>query len=138
MYGVGNNSYKAAGELAGLNTLVDRFYHYMCTLPEAQSIRKMHSDDLTLSKQKLSYFLSGWLGGPKIYAEHFGNINIPKDHSHLPVNESAKNAWLLCMQKAVDEQPYDAAFKIYLMAQFAIPAERIKQVAVQKQQTTAL
>lgn len=128
MYGIGDNSYKAAGELNGITALVGLFYKNMDKLPEAKIIRAMHSDNLSLSKQKLSYFLSGWLGGPKLYTEHFGSINIPKDHSHLPVDANARDAWLLCMQKAVNEQPYAQDFKEYLMAQLNVPAERITQV----------
>lgn len=37
------------------------------------------------------------------------------------------DAWMLCMQKAVAEQPYEESFKHYLLAQLAVPAERIRQ-----------
>jgi hemoglobin len=36
-YGVKDNSYKAAGELAGLTKLVDSFYDFIEALPEAGS-----------------------------------------------------------------------------------------------------
>ena len=32
---------------------------------------------------------------------------------------------MLCMQKAVDEQPYEESFKVYLIEQLRVPAERI-------------
>lgn len=128
MYGINDNSYKAAGELEGITKLVELFYKNMNELPEAKLIRAMHSNNLSLSKQKLSYFLSGWLGGPKLYAKNFGEINIPKAHKHLAVDAHARDAWLLCMQKAINKQPYTADFKEYLMAQLKIPAERITQV----------
>lgn len=125
-YGVGDCSYKAAGEISGLIRLVDSFYNFMDSLPEAKGIRDMHRDDLILSRQKLAYFLSGWLGGPKLYSEHFGSINIPSVHRHLSIGHEESEAWIICMQKAVAEQPYDAGFKLYLIAQLRIPAERIK------------
>ncbi|GAA6186150.1 group II truncated hemoglobin [Aliiglaciecola sp. NS0011-25] len=128
-YGVGNNSYLMAGELPGITKLVDAFYENMTVLGEAQKIRNMHSNDLTESRKKLTYFLSGWLGGPKLYAEHYGAINIPFAHRHLSVGVEERDAWLLCMQKAVDEQPYEASFKVYLMEQLRIPAERIRVVS---------
>lgn len=127
-YGKDDCSYKAAGELSGLIKLVDCFYHYMDTLPDAQHIRSMHSDDLTITKQKLAYFLSGWMGGPKLYAEHFKAIPIPSAHKHLPIGVGESDAWLLCMQKAVDAQPYDPEFKMYLIAQLRVPAQRITEV----------
>jgi hemoglobin len=124
-FGVGDNSYNAAGGLTGLTALVDSFYQYMDSLPEAQSIRVMHQSDLTESRKKLTYFLSGWLGGPKLYSKNFGSIAIPKAHRHLPIGRAEVESWILCMQKAVDEQPYEESFKIYLIEQLRVPAERI-------------
>jgi len=124
-YGDGDTSYQAAGELKGITKLVNAFYDYMETLPEAKTIREMHRPDLTESRQKLAYFLSGWLGGPRMYREHYGPIAIPPAHSHLPIGRDEVEAWLLCMQKAVDEQPYANTFKTYLIEQLRVPAERI-------------
>ena len=84
-YGVGDCSYKMAGELSGITQLVNAFYDNMDALKEAENIRSMHSKDLSASRKKLTYFLSGWLGGPKLYAENFGSINIPQAHKHLHV-----------------------------------------------------
>ena len=111
-YGVGDNSYRAAGGLAGITQLVDDFYQNMDEFSEATKIRDMHTKDLTISRKKLTYFLSGWLGGPKLYAEHYGGINIPQAHKHLTVGVDERDAWLNCMQKAVDIQPYTESFKI--------------------------
>jgi len=77
----------------------------------------------------LGVFGVGVLGGPKLYAEHFGSINIPQAHKHLNVGIEQSDAWLLCMQKAVDGQPYEASFKIYLMQQLRVPADRIRMVS---------
>jgi len=101
----------------------------MAVLPQAKNIKEMHSPDLSESRTKLSYFLSGWLGGPKLYAQHYGSINIPLAHKHLSVGTKESEAWLLCMQKAIDKQPYEQSFKIYLMAQLRVPADRIRMVS---------
>jgi hemoglobin len=127
-YGVGDASYQAAGGLSGLTNLVDSFYDNMDSLPEARTIRQMHQADLTEVRKKLTYFLSGWLGGPRIYQETFGSIRIPMAHQHLSIGRHETEAWLLCMQKAVDDQPYSEPFKIYLMQQLRVPAERILSV----------
>lgn len=127
-YGVGDNSYKAAGELAGLTLLVDDFYTNMSTLPQAKRILAMHASDLSESRTKLTYFLSGWLGGPRLYSQHFGGISIPQSHKHLPIGEAESEAWLTCMQKAIRKQPYEEAFKVYLITQLRVPAERIRSV----------
>ncbi|PCK06936.1 MAG: globin [Alteromonadaceae bacterium] len=125
-YGVGDNSYKMAGELPGIAALVDEFYSNMSAFSESKKIRSMHPKDLSVSRQKLSYFLSAWLGGPKLYSQHFGSISIPFAHKHLSVGVEERDAWLLCMQKAVEVQAFEAPFKVYLMEQLAVPAERIR------------
>ncbi len=126
-YGIEDNSYKAAGGIEGLTKLVDTFYHYVDTLPDASIIRVMYPKDLTISKQKLAYFLSGWLGGPRLYKEHYGSISIPGIHSHMKIGTQERDAWLFCMKKAVDEQTFADSFKTYLLEQLFIPAERIRQ-----------
>ena len=125
-YGKGDATYQAAGGLPGITLLVDKFYDYMDELPEARTLRDMHTEDLTLSRTKLTCFLSGWMGGPKLYAQQFGSIRIPVAHAHLPVDHASKEAWLLCMEKAAQDCGYDQSLIDYLIAQLAIPAESIR------------
>ncbi|WP_370980393.1 group II truncated hemoglobin [Agaribacterium sp. ZY112] len=127
-FGTLDASYQAAGQLEGIIKLVDAFYDYMERLPEAAEIRAMHREDLSDSRKKLSYFLSGWLGGPKLYKEHFGGISIPQVHSHLKVGAEQRNAWMLCMKHALKDQDYSDDFKKYMFEQLSVPAERIRQV----------
>jgi len=128
VYGVEDASYQAAGQLEGITKLVSAFYDYMDRLPEAKIIRKMHPSDLTLSKDKLTLFLSGWLGGPRLYSQKYQPISIPQVHRHLAVESKERDAWLLCMHKAAQDQPYPDSFKKYLLEQLFVPAERIRQV----------
>jgi hemoglobin len=132
-YGQADATYQAAGELEGITKLVDFFYDFMDTLPEALTIRAMHPDDLTLSRQKLAYFLSGWMGGPRLYAEHFGSIGIPRVHMHLTIESEERDAWMLCMDKALGKMNYPETLKAYLMEQLFRPAEMIRQTSQNKQ-----
>ena len=126
-YGTDDNSYQAAGELPGLTNLCDEFYRIMASSAEARVIYAMHPGDDILSSKKLAYFLSGWLGGPKLYRENFGAINIPCAHAHLPISTSEHDAWINCMLSAAAMQPYADDFKIYLIEQLKVPAGRILQ-----------
>lgn len=127
-FGFADTSYQAAGGYEGVRHLVDCFYQAMEAAkdPDTVNILEMHPSDLTLSRDKLTCFLVGWMGGPKEYAERYGPINIPRVHQHLTIGHAEKNAWLKCMQIAVDMQPYSTEFKQYLMTQLAFPAERIR------------
>ena len=125
-YDNGMNAYQAAGELAGITSLVDVFYSNMDTFPEARVIRTMHPDDLTESRKKLTYFLCGVLGGPRLYIDHYGGINLPDFHRQFPIGTGERDAWMFCMQQAIAVQPYEASFKEFLVARLSIPAERIR------------
>lgn len=125
LYGFSDTSFQAAGGIDGIRQLVDDFYLEMDALPEAVVIRKMHKTDLSESRDKLTLFLCGWMGGPGLYHEKYGSINIPRDHAHLPIGEAERDAWLLCMERAIAKQNYSAEFSTYLLAQLKIPAERI-------------
>ena len=52
---------------------------------EAATIRGMHPQDLAPARDKLTRFLCGWLGGPKLYAEKYGSIVIPQFHARWPI-----------------------------------------------------
>ena len=130
MYGEGDTSYRAAGERHGIARLVDAFYQYMEQLPLAATVRAMHEADLRLSREKLTVFLCGWLGGPNLYSRTFAPISIPRAHAHLVIDESERDAWLACMAKAVDDQPWTAELKAYCMRAIAVPAERVRLASV--------
>lgn len=123
-YGDGDRSFLAAGGVEGIRQLVDAFYDAMCELPDARKIRDMHPQDLDESRDKLARFLTGWLGGPKLFSEKYGPIRIPVAHRHLSIGPAERDAWLLCMKVAADQQPYADDFKTYLLQQLYVPAER--------------
>jgi hemoglobin len=123
-YGYENTSLRAMGGEEGVRRLADLFYDAMERRPEATKIRNMHADDLDLSREKLAAFLTGWLGGPKRYSERWGPIRIPAAHSHLAIGAEERDAWLACMQEAVNDMPVADDFKAYFMREVAVPANR--------------
>ena len=123
-YGDSDNSFQTAGGQPGVKALVDAFYDAMETRPEAAHILAMHNTDLSESRDKLTRFLCGWLGGPKLFSEKYGPIRIPVAHRHLKIGHTERDAWLTCMQTAIDQQAFPEDFGDYLMAQLYVPAER--------------
>jgi len=132
-YGVADASFNAAGREVGIRRLVECFYAHMDVMSETQHMRAMHPEDLAESIDKIACFLCGWLGGPRLFQKKYGSISIPDVHRHLNIGEAERDAWLMCMQKAVEEQPFDASFKIYLMQQLAIPAQFVRHACAEWQ-----
>jgi hemoglobin len=64
----------------GVRTLVDRFYDLMDLEPAYAGIRTLHPADLQGSRDKLFWFLCGWLGGPDLYIQRFGHPRLRARH----------------------------------------------------------
>lgn len=125
-YGQGDATYRAVGEEAGLRSLVNLFYSLMSSKPEYQTIRSWHPDDITVSADKLVLFLCAWTGGPRIFREKYGAINIIQAHQHLQVTASERDQWLNCMSDALTQLAYPEDLREYLLVQLWRPAERIR------------
>ena len=128
-YGVGDASYQAAGGIDGLQRLVADFYRIMDQSPAYAELRAMHPEDLSVARDKLACFLSGWLGGPKLFREKYGPIAIPAFHAQWPIDEHGSRAWLDCMAEAIACQDFAPEFAEYLLRQLHVPAERIVQAS---------
>jgi len=122
-YGYEDTSFRTMGGEPGIRRLVDYFYDAMQTLPEASVIRSLHPPDLALSRDKLTAFLTGWLGGPLRYNERFGSIRIPSAHAHVPIGAEERDSWLRCMQIAIERVDLPDDFRSYFMREIARPAD---------------
>ena len=107
--------YELMGGEAAVTLLVDRFYFYMDTLPEAKEVRNVHSDSLSNAKSKLFKFLSGWLGGPDLFVQEFGHPRLRRRHFPFTVGQVERDQWMLCMNKAMDEIQMNAELKAGLL-----------------------
>ncbi len=93
-FGTGDASYQAAGGIDGLRRLVDDFYRLMDELPEAADLRRMHPKNLEQSRDKLACFLSGWLGGPRLFSEKYGPSPFrPSTHNGRSTKPAAPPGW---------------------------------------------
>lgn len=106
--------YELMGEKVVLS-LVDRFYFYMDTLPEAQGIRQIHQTSLVNARDKLFKFLSGWLGGPDLYIQEFGHPMLRRRHLPFDIGQSESDQWMMCMNKAMAELEVDEGLKTALL-----------------------
>ncbi|MFA5985610.1 MAG: group II truncated hemoglobin [Methylococcaceae bacterium] len=123
---VNNPHYQLIGGETAVQKLVQRFYELMDELPEAQTIRALHPADLSPAKERLFLFLSGWLGGPQLYAERFGPPRLRQAHLPFPIDEAARDAWMNCMTQALTEQVLDVGLKTQLINSFFKTADFLR------------
>ncbi len=111
--------YEQIGGEQAVRRLIDRFYDLMDTLPEAAGIRALHPETLDESRNKLFWFLSGWMGGPQLYTERFGHPRLRARHLPFPIGESERDQWLMCMNKALEEVVDNALMRVQLSRSLA-------------------
>ena len=121
----GTDAFKMLGGLQGVRTLADNFYDIMTSLPEAQKIRDMHPADLATTRENFTLFVCGWLGGPPLYKEKHGPIDLTKLHALLDINEAERDMWLSCMERALNQLEIPEEGKQYLLERFRQPAGKI-------------
>ena len=101
--------YARLGGEPGVRALVDRFYDLMDLEPAFAGIRALHPGTLEGSRDKLHWFLCGWLGGPNLYIERFGHLRLRARHLPYAIGIAERDQWMACMMQAMDERGVDAA-----------------------------
>ncbi|MCM5572029.1 group II truncated hemoglobin [Burkholderiaceae bacterium FT117] len=96
--------FETLGGETGVRALVDRFYDLMDMDERFAGIRAMHPVNLDSSRDKLFWFLCGWLGGPDHYQSRFGHPRLRARHLPFPIGVSERDQWLLCMAEAMRDQ----------------------------------
>ena len=114
--------FERIGGAVTIDRLVEAFYGRMDALPEARTIRAMHGPDLGPVKQVLKRYLCEWMGGPKLYSAEKGHPRLRQRHMGFAIGAAERDAWLLCMQGALEDTVADtgARKEIYgLLAKLA-------------------
>ena len=119
------SAFELLGGVEGVRALADSFYDIMSSLPEAQRIREMHPKDIRPTCENFTLFLCGWLGGPALYKEKYGSLDLTGLHALLQINEADSDMWLLCMEQALEKQSLDKELQRALLKRFRVPAEKI-------------
>lgn len=114
----------AVGGQAGLTILVNVFYDFVESTPEGGPVAKLHlrGHGITHARVELVNFLSGFLGGPNLFAEKWGHSNVRHIHDHVNINQEASDSWMSCMDMAMNKLDYSNELKGRLRENFLVIA----------------
>ena len=111
-------AFEWVGGEARVRALVDRFYDLMDLEPAYAGIRALHPPDMAESRNKLFWFLSGWLGGPAHYVERFGHPRLGARHLPYAIGLAERDQWMQCMLQALREEGHPEALVERLVQSF--------------------
>jgi hemoglobin len=115
--------YDAIGGAPTVDRLVDAFYRNMDTMEAARGIRAMHASDLGPTKMILKLYFGEWLGGPKDYSARRGHPRLRMRHVRFPIGPAERDAWLICMNTALEDCIGDPALRATIGKQLASLAD---------------
>ena len=108
-----------------VHALVERFYDLMDLEPGYAALRATHGSTLADARQKLFWFLCGWLGGPDHYIERVGHPRLRMRHLPYANGPDQRDAWRLSMRQALDEEVPDPALRTRLREVFTQMADHM-------------
>lgn len=126
----GPTPFERLGSEAGVRALVDRFYDLMDLEPAYAGIRALHPTDLDGSRDKLFWFLCGWLGGPNLYIERFGHPRLRARHMPFRIGIKERDQWVACMAQAMADEQVDAELAARLRESFMQTADWMRNQGV--------
>ncbi|PKP49683.1 MAG: cyanoglobin [Bacteroidetes bacterium HGW-Bacteroidetes-1] len=106
-----------------LRALIEYFYEGIKTDPV---LLPMYPGDLEAAELRLFLFMVQYLGGPATYSERRGHPKLRMRHVTFPIDETAKDHWLACMQNAMKKVDMDAESRQFLWNYFVHTANFLK------------
>ncbi|MGO4329221.1 group II truncated hemoglobin [Cupriavidus sp. 2TAF22] len=121
-------AYELVGGEARVRELVDRFYDLMDLEAQFKGLRALHPGSLDGSRDKLFWFLCGWLGGPNHFIERFGHPRLRARHLPFEIGTSERDQWMRCMALAMQDVGLSEDLQLRLMKAFFDTADWMRNV----------
>ena len=124
----GTSAFDLIGGEPAIHALVERFYDLMDLEPGYAALRAAHGSDLVSAREKLYWFLCGWMGGPQHYVERFGHPRLRARHMPFKIGILERDQWLACMNQAMGEVQVHEGLRTRLQASFFQTADWMRNV----------
>lgn len=112
-----------------VRALVDRFYDLMDLEPDLRELRAAHGPSLDNARDRLFWFLCGWMGGPDHYVNQFGHPRLRARHLPFSIGSVERDQWVACMGRAMQDIGVEAALADRLLASFFNTADWMRNRA---------
>ena len=127
---VPDTPYAWIGGETRVHALVERFYDLMELEPAYAELRAAHGSTLADARQKLHWFLCGWLGGPDHYQERFGHPRLRMRHMPFSIGIKERDQWVACMDQAMAETAVPEDLRTRLSESFMKTADWMRNKGV--------
>ncbi len=113
-----------------VRALTERFYDLMDLESGYAALRSVHGTELVNAREKLFWFLCGWLGGPQHYTDRFGHPRLRMRHMPFKIGILERDQWLACMDQAMGETGVDPVLRTRLKESFFQTADWMRNTGI--------
>ena len=106
-----------------LKQLISLFYE---GVRQDEVLLPMYPGDLEAAELRLFLFMVQYLGGPATYSERRGHPRLRMRHVTFPIDDNAKEHWLMRMKHAMDQVEMDDECRAFLWSYFTYTANFLK------------
>jgi hemoglobin len=103
--------------------LARRFYDHMDAhepaLVAAHRLDETGTRVAPVVRERFTLFLIEWLGGPRDYSARNGHPRLRMRHGHVAIDGALRDAWLRCMNVALEDPEVGDDVRRYLRGRFA-------------------
>lgn len=114
--------YEAIGGFDGVDRIVTAFYK---RVGKHELLVPIFPDDLTETARKQRLFLTQFFGGPKLFTEERGHPMMRKRHLPFPITPERRDAWLSCMEKALEEAEIEEPYRTAIFEKLTMTAHHM-------------
>lgn len=118
--------YDNLGGAKTLRRLVEAFYPRVVVDP---LIGPLFPADINPVMEKQYMFLSQFFGGPSLYSDAYGHPMMRARHMGFQVTPERAEAWLACMQAALEEIGVDEPLRSVVIKRLSGPAHHFVNTA---------
>ena len=114
--------YEAIGGMETIDKIVTNFYKRVGKHPDLIPI---FPDDLTETARKQRLFLTQFFGGPRLYEAERGHPMMRRRHLPFPITPTRRDAWLSCMNEALNEAEIEEAYRTVIFEKLTLTANHM-------------
>lgn len=94
-------------DIVGAQGIAGLTAHFYRQVPHNATLAPMYPGDaLAVSEARLRDFLIFRFGGPQRYIEQRGHPRLRMRHAPFPIDQTARDAWVTLMDRAIDEMAF--------------------------------
>ncbi|MDY0407912.1 globin [Virgibacillus soli] len=111
--------------IGGADTIAQLVHHFYKRVGAHPDLIPIFPDDLTETEQKQYWFLTQFFGGPALFTLNRGHPMMRRRHLPFEITPTRRDAWLQCMDKALDETNIDEPYRTAMFERLTMTAHHM-------------